>query len=77
MVGIISFVGQHAADIDAVDKVLSKRSVIALAGTYDQADRDAERFGGGLDFGAQAAMRPTQALGIRPSLNLCAPAACW
>jgi hypothetical protein len=51
-------------------------NVVALAGRCDQANRKAQGFGGSVDFGAQAAARPAQALGIRPPLTLLAPAAC-
>ena len=77
MVGVISLVGDGAVGVDAVDQVVSEGNVVALAGRGDEADGKAESFGCGVDFGAQAAARPAQALGIRPPLTLRAPAACW
>lgn len=77
MIGIVALVGDCRFGLDTVDQVMGKRDVVALAGRSDQADGKAERLGGGMDFGAQAAARPAQALGIRPPLTLRAPAACW
>ena len=76
MVGIVSLVGDGRLRIEAVHEVVGERDVIALARRADQADREAERLGGGVDLGAQPAARPAQALGIRPPLTLRAPAAC-
>jgi hypothetical protein len=50
--------------------------VIALPGRANQADRIAETITSSMDFGAQTAPRPAQALGIRPPFALRAPAAC-
>lgn len=77
MVGIVSLVGEGRAGLDTVDQLMGEGDVVALAGRGDQSDRKPERLGGGMDFGAQAAARPTQALGIRPPFALRAPAACW
>lgn len=74
MVGIVSLVGEGRAGLDTVDQLMGEGDVVALAGRGDQSDRKPER---GMDFGAQAAARPTQALGIRPPFALRAPAACW
>jgi hypothetical protein len=49
---------------------------VALSGRADQPNRIAERIAGGVDFGAQAAARPAQALGMRPPFCRRAPAAC-
>ncbi len=76
MVGIVSLVGEGRLGLDTVDQIMGKRDVVALAGRADQSDGKPERFGGGMDLGAQAAARPTQTLGIRPPLTLRAPAAC-
>lgn len=77
MVGVVALVGDCRFGLDAVDQVMGKGDVVALAGRGDQADGKAQRLGGGMDLGAQAAARPAQALGIRPPLTLRAPAACW
>lgn len=77
MVGIVSLVGEGRLGLDTVDQVMGKRDVVALAGRAYQSDGKSERLGSGMDFCAQAAARPTQALGIRPPLALRAPAACW
>lgn len=74
---VVSLVGDCRIGVDALDQVMSKSNVVALAGRADQADRQAKRLGGDVDLGAQAAARPPQALGIRPPLTLRAPAACW
>ena len=66
MIGIISLVGDSGFGVDAVDQVVGKGDVVALAGRTDQADGQAKRLGGGVDFGAQAAARPAQTLGICP-----------
>jgi hypothetical protein len=50
--------------------------VVALPGRPDQTDRIAQRIASGVDFGAQPAPRPAQALGICPPFSLRAPAAC-
>ena len=76
MVSVIALVGNRHARVEAVDKIMGKGNVVALAGTTDQTDRVAKRIAGGMDFGAQPAPRPAQALGIRPPFSLRAPAAC-
>jgi hypothetical protein len=76
MVRVIAFVGDGGFGVDAVDQIMGKGDVVALARRADQANRQTERLGGGVDLGAQAAARPAQALGIRPPLTLRAPAAC-
>jgi hypothetical protein len=76
MVGIIALVGDGRARDEAVDKIMRKGDVIALPRSPDQADRIAQRIAGSVDFGAQPAARPAQALGIRPPFALRAPAAC-
>ena len=77
VIGIVSFVGDCHFGLDAVDQIVGEGDVVALSGRGDQANGKAERLGGGMDLGAQAATRPAQALGIRPPLTLRAPAACW
>lgn len=76
MVGIVAFVSDGGIGIDTVNEVMGKGDVVALSGRADQAYRKAERFGCGMDLGAQATARPAKALGIRPPLILRAPAAC-
>ena len=76
MVGIVSLVGEGCLGLDTVDQVMGEGDVVALAGRADQTDGQSERLGSGMDLGAQAAARPTQALGIRPPFALRAPAAC-
>lgn len=76
MVGVISLVGDGGIGVDAINQVMGEGDVVALAGRADQADWQPERLGGGMDLGAQAAARPTQALGIRPPFDCRAPAAC-
>ena len=50
---------------------------MALPRPEQQAHRVAQRVGGGVYLGAQAAARAAQPLGIRPPLDRRAPAACW
>lgn len=76
MIGIVSLVSNGNLSVDAIDQVVGKSDVVALTGRTDQAKRKAERLGGGVDFGRQAAARPAQALGMRPPFVLRAPAAC-
>ena len=76
MVGVIALVGDGDACGDAVDKIMRKGDVIALPGSTDRTNRIAEGIASGVDFGAQPAPRPAQALGIRPPFALRAPAAC-
>jgi hypothetical protein len=76
MVGVVALIGNRRAGVEAVDKIMGKGNVVALAGSTDQADRIAKRIAGGMDFGAQPAPRPAQALGIRPPFSLRAPVAC-
>ena len=47
-------------------EITGERDVVALAERCDQAHRQTEGVGGGMDLGGQSASRPTQALGIRP-----------
>lgn len=76
MIGIIALVGDGRARSDAVDKIMREGDVVALPGRPDQTDRIAQRIASGVDFGAQPAPRPAQALGICPPFSLRAPAAC-
>ena len=76
MIGIIALVGNGGARSDAVDKIMREGDVVALPGRPDQADRVAQRIASGVDFGAQPAPRPAEALGICPPFCLRAPAAC-
>lgn len=77
MIDIVSLVGEGRAGVDAIDQIMGKRDVVSLSGRGDQANGKTKGLGGGMDFSAQAAARPAQALGIRPPLTLRAPAACW
>lgn len=76
MIGIIAFVGKSSPGFEAIDEVMGKGDVVVLSGRADQSDWKAERFCRSMDLRAQAAARPTQALGIRPPFSLRAPAAC-
>jgi hypothetical protein len=76
MVGVVALVGDGGACGDAVDKIVGEGDVISLPGSTDQTNRIAEGIAGGVDFGAQPAPRPAQAVGIRPPCALRAPAAC-
>ncbi len=76
MIGILALVGNRRVSSDAVDKIMCEGDVVALSGRTDQPDRIAQRIAGSMDFGAQAATRATQALGIRPPFTRRAPAAC-
>ncbi len=77
MVGIITFVGQKSVGINVLDKLVGEGDVVALPGRRDQSDWKPESFASGVDFGAQPASRPTQALRIRPPFSRRAPAARW
>jgi hypothetical protein len=76
VIGVVALVGNHGPSVEPVDKIMRDGDVIALPRRGDQTDRIAERIAGGVDFGAQSASRPAQALGIRPPFTLRAPAAC-
>ena len=76
MVGIIALIGQQSPGLDVFDELMGKGDVVALARRANQADGKSQRITGGVDFGAQSAARPAQALGIRPPLTFRAPAAC-
>ena len=76
VIGVVSLVGDGGIGIDTVDQVVGEGDVVTLTGRADQTNRKAERLGGGVDFGAQAASRPAQALGICPPFERRAPAAC-
>jgi hypothetical protein len=76
MIGIVAFVGDRGAGVEAIDEIMREGDVVALAWRSDQPDRIAEGVVGGVNFCAQAAARPAQALGIRPPFSLRAPAAC-
>jgi len=76
MVGVIALVGDRHVRCETIDKVVCEGDVIALPRGADQTDWIAETIASGMDFGAQTASRPTQALGIRPPFALRAPAAC-
>lgn len=55
MICIVGFVCQYGIGLDAFDKVVGQSDVVALSWRADQADRQAERFRRGMDFGAQSA----------------------
>ena len=76
MIGIIAFVGDCGVCGEALDEIMRESDVVALAWGADQPNRIAERIACGVDFRAQPAARPAQALGIRPPFSLRAPAAC-
>jgi hypothetical protein len=76
MIGVIALVGDRGAGVEAVDEITREGDVVALTWRSDQSDRIAEGVVGGMNFCAQAAARPAQALGIRPPFSLRAPAAC-
>lgn len=75
-VGIVTLVGDDGIRLEALDQLLSQGDVVALARRIDEADGKTQSVTFGMDFGAQAAARPAQALGIRPPLSWRAPAAC-
>ena len=66
MVGVITLVGDCRVRLEAVDEIMRKGDVVTLPGTGDEADGIAQSVPRGMDFGAQPASRPAQALGIRP-----------
>lgn len=76
MIGAIAFVGHCVLCLETVDKFMRIGEVVALPRTCDQANRKPECIACGVDFSAQAAARPSQALGIRPPFDRRAPAAC-
>ena len=76
MIGVIAFVGDCAFCLEAIDEFMRIGDVVALPWACDQADRKSECIARSVDFGAQAAARPAQALGIRPPFERRAPAAC-
>jgi len=76
MIGVIAFVSNRAFCLEAVDKFMRIGDVVALPWACDQANRKPECIACGMDFGAQTAARPAQALGIRPPFDRRAPAAC-
>jgi hypothetical protein len=76
MVGVVAFVGDGRLRVEIGDEIVREGDVVALTGRGDQPERIAESIAGGVDFGAQSAARPAQALGIRPPFSRRAPAAC-
>lgn len=76
MIGVIAFVGDCALCLKAIDEFTRIGDVVALPWACDQANRKPECIASGVDFGAQAAARATQALGIRPPFERRASAAC-
>lgn len=76
MIGVIAFVGNYALCLEAVDEFLRTGDIVALPWACDQANRKSECIACGVNFGAQAAARPAQTLGIRPPFERRAPAAC-
>ena len=77
VVSVVSLVGDHGTGLEAVQQFVAARDVMALPRPEQQAHRVAQRVGGGVYLGAQAAARAAQPLGIRPPLDRRAPAACW
>lgn len=75
-VGIVTLVGDDGIRLEALDQLLSQGDVVALARRTDEADGKTQSVNCGMDFGAQAAARPAQALGIRPPSSWRALAAC-
>ena len=75
-IGIVALVGDRGLGLEAVDERVGKGNVVALPWRANQANGKPERIAGSMDLRAQAAARPTQALGIRPPFSLRAPAAC-
>ena len=55
VVGVVSFVGDHGFRLKAVHQLVAARDVVALARPEQQAHRVAQRVGGCVDLGAQAA----------------------
>jgi hypothetical protein len=76
MICVVTLVGNRHVCCETIDKIVCESDVVALSGCADQTDRIAKAITSGVDFGAQTAPRPAQALGIRPPFALRAPAAC-
>ena len=77
MIGVVALIGDRDAGIEAVDQLVRKGDVVALALANRSGDRITERIAGSVDFGAQASAGAAKALGIRPPFCRRAPAACW
>lgn len=74
-IGVVGTVGEDMGGLQAVDQGLGLADIAVLSGRADETHGVAERFDGGMELGGQAALRPTQALGISPPFSLRAPAA--
>jgi DNA-binding transcriptional LysR family regulator len=66
-----AYVGRVA--VVSMPAIRSWAMSLPLTGRGDQAERPAERLGSGVDLGAQASARPTQALGICPPFGFACP----
>jgi hypothetical protein len=55
MIGVISLVGDHCFGLEPLNQLVRLGDVVALTWAEQQADRIAERIGGGMDLGTQAA----------------------
>ena len=73
---VVSLVGDHGLWPETLNQLVAARDVVALPWPEQQAHGVAERVGGGVQLGAQAAARTAQPLSIRPPLAMRAPAAC-
>ena len=76
VLSVASLVGDHRFGPEALDQLMAARDVVALPWPKQQAHRVAERVGGGVQLGTQAATRAAEPLSIRPPLATRAPAAC-
>jgi hypothetical protein len=63
---IVTLVRQNVNRLQAFKKRLDLGDVVALAAGQDEANRIAQRIGGGMNFGAQAAFRPSQRVSFKP-----------
>ena len=75
-VSIVSLVGDGGSGVQSIDELIGPHDVIFLPRPANQPDGKAQRIARSMDFRAQSAPRPAQALGMRPPFTLRAPAAC-
>ena len=74
-VSVIGAISQDLASRDAADQVAGGCHVVLLAGTEDEADRQAKGIDYGVDLGAKPASRTAESLGLNAPLFTRAPAA--
>jgi len=73
-VGVVGAIGKNLLGRDAADQITGWRHVVLLAGTKNEADRQAKGIDYGMNFGAEPASRSPESLGLSAPLFTRAPA---